>query len=225
MTIQEFHIAFDIELDKTLDFEYPYISPEQKDYWLNKAQDRFVKSRAFGNNIKLQGFEESEKRIDDLRTIVVKSALIVPTSEVDGYQSQLPSDYLYLERHRCRIVSPINIVTSEDGYQTRQDSIGIELKDPFWTPDIDQPLYYIIGNTIIYETLGRFTITGTWITYIRKYSQMKYGTQYVVPSTDVTSELPIHTHTEILDLAITMVLENIESQRYQTNLNELTKSE
>ena len=43
MTIQEFHINFDIELDKTLDFEYPYIQPEQKDYWLNKAQDVVVK--------------------------------------------------------------------------------------------------------------------------------------------------------------------------------------
>ena len=45
MTVQEFHIAIGLEVDKTLDFEYPYMSPEQIDYWLNKAQDRFVKQR------------------------------------------------------------------------------------------------------------------------------------------------------------------------------------
>lgn len=225
MTVGEFHIAFDIELDKTLDFEYPYISPEQKDYWLSKAQDRFVKSRAFGNNSKQQGFEESEKRIDDIRTIVVRSPQLSSNISGNTFEVTLPDDYLYLFRHQCTTVSSKYGTQLVSGKQVTQDGINNKLKDPFWTPLPDEPLYYIIGNSIVYETKGGFTIPSSNITYIRIYNPIQHGSIYLDVLPDLECELPIHTHSEILDIAISMILENIESQRYQTNLNELTKSE
>jgi len=225
MTVEKFHIAFDIELDKTLDFEYPYISPEQKDYWLNKAQDRFVKQRAFGNNLFRTTFEETEKRIDDLRTIVKKQQ-VGPSLSGQIYTSQLPSDYLYLVRHQCTTSSPLCGIKVVGGLQVKNDDINNRKKNPFEKPTNEEPLYYIEGNNIIYEMVDdSFTITNTNITYIKKPTPITNGTEYIVPEAVSQCELPEHTHNEILDIAISMVLENIESQRYQTNANELTKTE
>lgn len=226
MTIQEFHIGFDIELDKTLDFEYPYIMPEKKDYWLNKAQERFIKSRAFGNNLFRTSFEESEKRMDDLRIIVVTPSAISTTNTGNNFYTTLPDDYLYLFRHRC---NTINSSCEEPqlvaGIQATHDEMNILNKDPFWEPIPEEPLYYLEGNRIVYETDGTFTVQSSLITYIRKYAKMQYGSQYISPIADINCELAEHTHHEILDMAVSMVLENIESQRYQTNLSELTKME
>lgn len=227
MTPLEFHNNFNIELDKTLDFEMPYMLPEQVDYWLNKAQDRFVKSRMFGNNLFKTGFEQSEKRMDDLRLILVQSGLITPSLTGTVYSTTLPDDYMYLVRHQCHTTCP-NCTTSTlvPGIQTTQDEMNVLLRDPFWSPIGYDPLYYLIGNTIVYETdANNFVVVDTLIHYIRKYDKIQLGSQYVDPTTDVDCELAEHTHQEILDIAIEMVLENIESQRYQSNLNEITKTE
>jgi len=226
MTIADFHNNFNIELDKTLDFSLPYMLPEQVDYWLNKAQERFVKSRAFGNNFFKTGFEQTQKRMDDLRVIVVESTPITPTQTGNTFYSALPSDYLFLMRHQCYTTFPgCTTPMLVPGIQTNNDEMNILLRDPFWSPIAYDPLYYVMGNNIVYETDGNFTVTSTILTYIRQWAKMQYGSQYVSTTTDVNCELAPHTHQEILDMAIEMVLENIESARYQSNLNEQTKIE
>lgn len=225
MTLQEFHINFGIELDKTLDFEYPYIQPEQIDYWLNKAQDRFIKNRLYPQNPNKKGFEENQKRIDDLKSLVTPSATITPSVSGTVYTSQLPSDYLHLLRHRCTTVNATFGTNEVGGVEVQQDDMNILLKDPFWKPYYEEPLYYFQSSGIVYETTGAFTVTGTKLTYIKTPAQIRYGTIYTSPTTDVDCELDDAVHGEILDIAISMVLENIESQRYQTNLNELNKTE
>ena len=41
----------------------------------------------------------------------------------------------------------------------------------------------------------------------------------------VSCELADHTHQEIVDMAVSMALEDMESQRYQSHLSELNKQE
>lgn len=226
MTVQEFHNNFNIEIDKTLDFELPYMLPEKVDYWLNKAQERFVKSRAFGNNYFKTGFEQSEKRMDDLRTILVQSSPISPSNSGNIFISNLPDDYMYLMRHQCHTTySECTTPMLVPGIQCTQDEMNILLRDPFWSPIPYDPLFYIMGDSIVYETEGDFDVVDTIVIYLRKFAKIQYGTQYVDPTSDVDCELAEHTHQEILDMAVEMVLENIESQRYQSNLNEQTKIE
>jgi len=224
MTIQEFHINFDIELDKTLDFEYPYIQPEQKDYWLNKAQDVVVKLKYDPQSPNNKGFEENQIRIDDLKEIVKKSGTITPTVSGTVYTSALPNDYLHLIRHRCITNTASCGNKTVGGKIVEQDDINTLLLNPFRKPIQEEPLYYIDSTGIVYETEGRFTVTGTILNYLKVPARMRYGTAYSTPTTDVQCEFTstIMQH-EILNMAISMVLENIESQRYQTNLNELTK--
>lgn len=225
MTIQEFHRNFDIELDKTLDYEYPYILPEQKDYWLNKAQDALIINCLEPNNPNEKSFEETQDVLEKIRTIIVESGNIIPTVSGTVYTSALPTDYLYKLRHRCTTVDTTCGIKNVGGIFTKQLYLNNMLKDPFWQPSAEYPVYYIIGNSINYETLGLFSITNTKLTYVKNPAVMRLGTEYVIPTTDIQCELPEYCHSELLSRAVSMVLENIESQRYQTNLNELNKIE
>jgi hypothetical protein len=224
MTIQEFHIGFDIELDKTLDFEYPYISPEQKDYWLNKAQEQFIDNIAYPKNKMDYGFEEVQKNIDQLESLVVTSTGINTTEVIPNkfYTVNLPTNYKYLVGHECQVKQDNNIDIVV-GIQTRHDSTATMKKDPFWKPILVEPLYHIENNQIQYDTNG-FSVVTSYPSYIRIEDKIQYGSQYLNPTQDLDCTLPYHTHHKILDIAIGMVLENIESQRYQTNLNESIKS-
>lgn len=220
MTIQDFHNNFNIEVDKTQDFEYPYMLPEQIDYWLNKGQERFIKERLYPKDPNLKGFEETQKRIEDLRTIVKQSEALTPVTSGTNYIITLPNDYLYLVRHRCTTTDTCGI-KNVGGILTIQEFINQMLKDPFWKPTAEEPIYYFLGDNIVYETLGDFSVTSTNLTYVKNPVRIQLGSQYIDPTDDVDSELPEQSHQEILDIAVSMALENIESQRYQSNLNEL----
>jgi hypothetical protein len=80
MTISEAHIAFKLELDKTSSLELPAYESEEIDFWLDNAQRKFVKTRYSGINFKGESFEQSQKRIDDLRTLVVQEELSLTNS-------------------------------------------------------------------------------------------------------------------------------------------------
>jgi hypothetical protein len=75
MTIGEMHIDFKLELDKTTNLENPAFEPEEIDLWLNKAIRKFVKTRYSGINVKRESFEQTQKRIDDLRSLVVEDTI------------------------------------------------------------------------------------------------------------------------------------------------------
>ena len=65
------HIAVKLGLDKSAALELAAFEPEEIDFWLNVAMDRFIKQRLFGTNVKQQGFEAGNKRISDLRRITI----------------------------------------------------------------------------------------------------------------------------------------------------------
>lgn len=221
MTIQDIHNNFDIEVDKTSDFEYPYMLPEQKDYWLNKAQDEFILDILEPKDPNKKSFEETQERIEDIRTIVKETPEPIMTTQVGTrFKSILPEDYLYRVRHTCKTKKG-NITYNVGGEPTKQYYVNNMLKDPFWSPIPEEPIYYIVGDTIVYETLGGFDVLSTELTYIKRPNKMQLGSQYIEPSEDVDCELPEWSQRKILDKAVAMVLENFESQRYQTNLNEL----
>ncbi|GAH17195.1 unnamed protein product, partial [marine sediment metagenome] len=81
MTLAEMHIQFKLGLDKTDSLNYPNFEPEEIDLWLDNAQGRFVKTRYVHNN-KSETFEETQKRTDDLRTIVTEVTLIPSATQI-----------------------------------------------------------------------------------------------------------------------------------------------
>ena len=111
MDINEMHIAVDLELNKINSNLYDIFQAPEKDYFLNRAQERFVKGRyGYKSNPKKEGFEMSEKRIDDLRMLLVPNyydtAYLVPTTDFDYTTKQrfyLPNDYLFLASNRSKV--------------------------------------------------------------------------------------------------------------------------
>lgn len=226
MNIQEIHQALDVELDKSLDLEFPYILPEVKDYWLNKAQIEIINLYAYPQNNQLKGFEHGERRIDELREITVISPSITPTKVGSVYEIILPNDYFHLVRHRCNVSNLTQTKILEvGGIQTKQDKINVLYKNPFWEPILEEPLFYILGDKIYYETRDNFIVNSTKLTYLRFPAKMQYGTSYSNPTVNVecdfTTEDMQH---KIIDKAVTMLLENLESQRYGTKLNEFNNN-
>ena len=94
MTIEEMHISVKLGLDKSAALELPAYEPEEIDLWLNNAIQTFVKTRYSGVNPKNQSFEETQKRIDDLRTLIVHVTVgsIAGVSDYpNGYQWDIPA--------------------------------------------------------------------------------------------------------------------------------------
>tara|TARA_R110000787_G_scaffold50721_5_gene120618 strand:+ start:14493 stop:15722 length:1230 start_codon:yes stop_codon:yes gene_type:complete len=76
MTVSEMHIAVNQGVQKIASHQVDVLLPQEIDFELNKAQDKFVKGRynQFGNKYS-KGFEQSQKRIDDLRRLITEESI------------------------------------------------------------------------------------------------------------------------------------------------------
>ena len=96
------HIAVQQGVDKINSLQADSLLSEEIDIELNKNVYRFINTKYGRNNLYRKGFEESQKRIDDLRTIVREYEAPVTFKEelkedkifVDTFR--LPNDYMYL---------------------------------------------------------------------------------------------------------------------------------
>ena len=118
------HLAIQQGVDKINSLQADMLLSEEIDIELNKAMSRFLNTK-YGNrgNKYNQGFEESQKRIDDLRSLITEYD--APTIFKEQYnnnfwvdQFRLPYDYLYLVNQRSEIFrnkdcSPIGFVYND----------------------------------------------------------------------------------------------------------------
>lgn len=205
-------------------------------YWLNKAQEKFVKDRFNGVAVGL-GFEQSYQLIADLQQLVERSKQIIPTfieeSVLEGItveKSTLPTNYLYLIAHRSAIwikypVIAFNVDVSEvDGSKRRMatgdarlrvvrnrlsqsDDIYKLLEDPFNSTTTNSPLTTISGNSIFTYSKESFLLKETTIDYIRYPKTISLTADPANYETDVC-ELPVHLHKEIIQLGVDLFLQN-----------------
>lgn len=126
MNISEMHIAVNQGVDKIHSLQADVLLSEEIDLELNKNIMRFINQRfnPMGNKYR-QGFEQSQKRIDDLRTLLTEANLTVTFKEnlLNGKifvdVAELPDDYLYLIRQSSKVninnCKPINFGFSDAG--------------------------------------------------------------------------------------------------------------
>jgi|21_taG_2_1085346.scaffolds.fasta_scaffold05121_4 hypothetical protein len=100
----------------------------------------------------------------------------------------------------------------------QQDDIFKLLDDPFNTTKHTSPLTTIRGNYIDIYTSDIFIIDKVKITYIRKPKEISL-------TLDKSCELPVHTHQEIVAMAISSILEGLNDPRYSTHQKEVIKNE
>lgn len=231
MTIAEAHIEFRQAADRLDSSTLPDLLVEQVDYLFNEAINRYTKTRYSGNNEFKMGFEEIQKRTEDLKTLVYTEfpTITIVTTETNVYKANLSSlytdealttpstkEYWFFIRGRARVVKTGCTSTYVAIKLYQHDDLDDVMLDPFKRPFIDEVVgYFESGNLYIITSSGT-TIDKVKLSYIKKPIQVKYGTQYPTPSADIDFDLPEHTHKEIIQLAVVIALENIESKRLET---------
>jgi len=84
MNVASMHTAVRILLDKIDSLGFVNFEANEIDFFLNTETERFIKHRMSGNSSQGKGFEETQKRTDDLRN-VTKNAILTPeVSSVDN---------------------------------------------------------------------------------------------------------------------------------------------
>ena len=242
MNINEMHLAVQQGVDKINSFQADTLLSEEIDLEINKAIEKFINLKYGKNNIYRKGFEESQKRIDDLRTLIVNERLDfsfngTSTNNTFVYESSsLPRDYKYLIKtlatvqyeRSCASLSPeeqqglAEIKNSKkllcSVKFTQQDDIHSALGDPFNTTKKSKPLFIFQDNVLHAYTNDIFIIKELKLTYIKNPAKVSL-------SSENDCDLAKHTHQEIVDMTISSILEGISDPRYKTQQIELGKNE
>ena len=101
MNIINMHIAVQQGVDKINSLQADSLLSQEIDMELNKSIMRFVNLKYGKNNIYRKGFEESQKRIDDLRSLVSSSEEYVYFQErriLSNRQTSNRVDFLYVDK-------------------------------------------------------------------------------------------------------------------------------
>jgi hypothetical protein len=218
MTILEMQIAFELEvgvIDNT-------IKPLSSDimYWLNRAIEKFIKTR-------YSQFEKNQKRIDDLRSLVTEIAISTNagTLKPNSYIATIPVNYMFTLGEECLITYTdiANVVKNKrvGVTETTVDRYRDEIDNPFsehilhyeWA----RPLRLFSGSVIELISDGEYSVPAYYLRYLKKPTIVN------LPSTNC--DLPEHTHSEIIKLAVEMYLENTKNNRYTTYSNEVNTME
>lgn len=283
MTITEMHTNLKLEIDKTDSLDSIGFEDEELDYWINSAISSFVKTRYKGSGSG-EAFEQNQKRIDDLRTLVVEDNLTVirGTENYDkpnSYRASLSSlsetywftsseevDIVYQSSTTTTITGSLvigsiylvsgsgtvthNTVEYTDGdyfkavnanwtnvgtnevflctiirqgvCETTSDTYRQEIDNPYSEHIFEnykaKPLRLFKNSEVELITNGDYGIFYYYIRYIKKPVEVNLGTT-------TNSDLPEHTHDEIIKLAANMILENTQNPRYQTHIREVNRTE
>jgi hypothetical protein len=217
MDVQEMHYEVKLKLNKVDSQDYENLIVPEIDWYLNEAQNIFIKQRYGISNSKRKGFETSQKRIDDLRELVVKGTIIpfaTSLADINTFEACLPINYMFYIRSR------------------------IDLNKGLIAPGVgDEPPSGCDTGFVIGYSDGTFTLTDLRLDYLRHPVRISWGggidnggLSYTLPN-GVTAalltncELAEHTHHEIVDLAVMIASGDLDHPNFQmkmlkTQLNE-----
>jgi hypothetical protein len=234
MTPREILVAFEREIGVLNDYTKKPTT-DASEYWINLGIDKFVKTRYSGYNIKLTAFEQDEKRYQDLKTLIVNSTSTVYWIGDNKYETQEPLDILFTLDESVSIVpmsdddkcwptdkngNKLHLITdvTEATLDTYHAILDNALSEYHWRNGKAKPVRVRSGNTILLFTDGTYQVETYYLHYLRR--AIKYS------SSDSTyTDLPEHTHLEVVKLAAQLYLENQTNPRYQSISNEVNSME
>lgn len=242
MTQREFQIEFERRLqlmDPNLVIKEKLTSDTIISF-INEAIDKFYKTRYSGINFKAQGFEQTQKRIDDLRTLIKNKKYpegSINKSDRNSYSVELPEDYVLLLGDTAGI-QPSNLNecwetnergeyiikytdTLESTIETLDRQLGNSLSEHKLKYCQARPLKLIQDNNVILYTDGKYKVSEYEITYLAKPSKINSSN---ITNTEYT-DLPEHTHMEIVKMAIQIYLATKPMQHYNAYSNEIASME
>lgn len=206
MTIAEMHTRCDLLIDKA---DAPWFNPTEKDFFLNMAIMEYVKN-------KYRAFEVDEKVREDLLTLVLSYSIAGATINLD-----VVPNFLFALRVAMDVNSPCGNLTDVPVTPMRHDAFIESKRDPFNKPADKYPQY-------TQQTTGGVRTLSVSSDTVPTLLKMVYlATPATVSITVPTNcNLPVHTHDEIVNLAVRKMLGTIEAfQNYQVQTNEIKNQE
>lgn len=226
MVTTDLHQQFKVEYDKAnVISSYPSVLAEEIDMWLNKAYLMLVSQKLTGNNFRHVAFEGDVKRISDLQPLVVSTSITTHTNAgfvKNAIQFDLSkiTDFLYYVVATIKLGNePSEVLLSSHDMAQRVKETDIN------KPWIPRPVASIDGNiaTIYYDRITYPTIeasTELYLTYIKQPAKID-----VRNAPTAVFELDDKVASELIDLAVYLAAENIESQRQETKAATLSIQE
>lgn len=226
--------SFELELNK-LDDNFTKPTTNTTEYFLNAGLDKFWKTRYSQNNPKVKGFEQIQKRIDDLRTLVAEVTLVPDTTSKDLYTVTIPEDYAILLGDTAGIspadgyTDPCWELDSDGNYVIHYSDVlegSIETIDRIKENSLSEyhlrytkakPIRLLSGNEIKLYTDGKYKVSKYILHYLRKPHYIDIHTEPFKEYTD----MPEHTHLEIVKLAAQLYIENQANPRYNSYIQEV----
>lgn len=220
MTRDELHIAFKIEMDKnSQSVAYggcPAFLPEEVDYWLNKGYYDVLTTKFSGQNSTETAFEGSVKRIADLERLV-KTDSSVPVNLTEGTNKLVLTNLLNRNEDNSGRMFFIDAVLHWGDKQAVIELVSHEIARNFTktynnNPWIEKPVATIQDNSLIIyvdpiEMTGSYTVDITYVKHPTLITDL--------PSETGLTEVPEYVQNEIVNKAVQLALDNIESQRVQ----------
>lgn len=231
MTVLDLHTAFKVNMDKNAQGiafgGCPAFLPEEIDMFLNEAYVQVIHNKYTGSNTVQVAFEGSVKRTADLQKLVVTDSnisLVYPdtqsnvlllnnfSSGKDDVQRMLYVDCILHFGDKSATCTLIDHTTAKAFLKTYNNNPWIDtpkaiLKDDTLKIFIDS--YKMVADS--------YTADLTFIKYPTKINHTEYNKEI--------TEVPDYILNEVVDRAVTIALENIESGRVQSKLTINTLSE
>lgn len=230
---------FQIEVERRLQLINPALTIDDKlpsdtiMSFINEAVDKFWKTRYSGINFKQKGFEQDQKRTDDLRTLVTKHTYKDDITKVnqETYTVTLPDDYVILLGDTSGITPADGVINdcwekdSQGSYKVKySDTIEgtIETVDRIKENSLSEyhlkytiakPIKLIHDNTITLYTDGKYKVAEYTIEYLKRPSKITLTNK----PTEEYTDLPAHTHTEIVKMAVQLILGTLPNYNVYSN--------
>ena len=223
MTRDQLHIAFKIAMDKnskSIAFGgCPAFLPEEIDYWLNQGLYQEINTKFTGNNATKVAFEGAIKRTHDLENLIDTDENISAKKHTNlnccyienvfgGKRMFFIDAVLIFDKNRANV----KLVNHSDAQRFKKTYNN--------NPWIDVPIGVIQNNALyIYYDPERMKS----LNYSVDITYLKYPTKVEDMPNTGSDEIPEYMWYEVINRAVELALEDIESRRIQTKtqLNQL----
>jgi len=238
MTVQDMHYDFKKKYNKVDSQQNENLLIPEIDWTLNEAMNLFIKIIAQPRLVSYTGFEKNQRTIDDIRTLVKNNQCFNVSNNV----LPLPNNYLHfikgytlLSKEGCTPDEQEN--NSRNRFKkarlfiTKHNDLFEEntfTKSSFEWGEVNA-LFFDGG--LRFYTDNTFTIKECCLSYIRKplyiHNAINFYTgTYSLPSGIILTgsqncELPEHTHSEIVDIAVMLATGELYASDFQTKLAKL----
>lgn len=215
MTRDQLHIAFKIAMDKTsqsISFGgCPAFLPEEIDYWINQGMYQEVSNKFTGLNTLKQSFEKSTKRTHDLQKLVVTDK-VVTLQKDPMYNRCVATDFFKNKMFY------IGCVFRFDSNTTSVTLVEHDIANKFKStynnlPYIETPVATIENDDLL---IYFDPVSMKANTYTADITYLKAPTKVELLTDPNESEFSEYMWNEIVNRAVELALENIESRRVTT---------